>query len=163
MSKTAIRLLILDVDGVLTDGKLYLGPNGEEWRSSHVRDGLGIKKLIKAGITPLIISGRPAGGLDQRFAKLGIEERHWGFDDKWPILEKVMAARQISAAETAVMGDDEPDLALMEKVAIGICPADALPAVQLRADFVTPSKGGQGAVREAAEWLLELRTNEGLV
>lgn len=157
MSDTSskIRLLILDVDGVLTDGKLYLGPNGEEWRSSHVRDGLGIKKLIRAGIVPLIISGRPAGGLDQRFAQLGIEERHWGFDDKWPILEKVMQRRGIAADEVAVMGDDEPDLLIMEKVAIGLCPADAMPSVQLRADFVTPSKGGQGAVREAAEWLLE--------
>lgn len=157
MAAPQIRLLILDVDGVLTDGKLYLGPNGEEWRSSHVRDGLGIKKLIRAGIVPLIISGRPAGGLDQRYANLGITERHWGFDDKWPILEKVMQNHGISADEVAVMGDDEPDLALMDNVAIGLCPADALPAVQLRADFVTPSKGGQGAVREAAEWLLEQR------
>lgn len=152
-----IRLLILDVDGVLTDGKLYLGPNGDEWRSSHVRDGLGIKKLIRAGIVPLIISGRPAGGLDQRFVQLGIDERHWGFDDKWPILEKVMQRRGITVDQVAVMGDDEPDLLLMEKVAIGICPADAMPAVQLRADFVTQSMGGQGAVREAAEWLLEQR------
>ncbi len=152
-----IRLLILDVDGVLTDGKLYLGPNGEEWRSSHVRDGLGIKKLIRAGIEPLIISGRPAGGLDERYARLGITERHWGHDDKWPTLDKVLQQRGLSTDEVAVMGDDEPDLLLMEKVAIGLCPADAMPTVQLRADFVTPSNGGQGAVREAAEWLLEQR------
>ncbi|MEN8718993.1 MAG: HAD hydrolase family protein [Oceanococcaceae bacterium] len=152
---SAIRLLVLDVDGVLTDGKLYIGPDGQQWRSSHVRDGLGIKKLIAAGIEPVIISGRPAGGMAERMAALGIREQLWGHDDKWPALEPLLARRDITPAQVAAMGDDEPDLALMDRVGLGLCPADAIPAVRARADFIADSAGGQGAVREAAEWLLE--------
>lgn len=150
-----IRLLVLDVDGVLTDGKLYLGPDGQEWRSTHVRDGLGLKKLARAGIQPVIISGRGPGGMDARYAQLGVEERHWGQENKWPVLEALLQRLKLGTDAVAVMGDDEPDLELMHRVRLGLCPADALPAVRARADFVAPSSGGQGAVREAAEWLLE--------
>ena len=100
-----IRLLILDVDGVLTDGKLYIGPDGQQWRTSHVRDGLGIKKLIRGGITPVVISGRPDGGMEPRMRALGVEECHWGQDDKCPILERILSERNIASSEVAAMGD----------------------------------------------------------
>lgn len=153
MSK--IRLLVLDVDGVLTDGKLYHGPDGQEWRSTHVRDGLGLKKLRQHGIQPMVISGRGPGGLDARLENLGVEPRYWGEDDKWPVLKAYLDDCGIAPEEVAMMGDDEPDLALMHKVGMALAPADALPAVRAYAHFVSPGHGGQGAVREAIEWLLE--------
>ncbi len=154
----ALQLVIFDVDGVLTDGKLYLGPDGQEWRSTHVRDGLGLKSLRQAGLQTAVISGRGPGGLDQRLSQLGIEHRYFGQDDKLPLLEDLLRRLGIPAAASAMVGDDTPDLPLFAACGLSFCPADAHAQVRAAASWVAPSAGGQGAVREIADLILAART-----
>ena len=153
----ALKLVIFDVDGVITDGKLYLGPDGQEWRSTHVRDGLGLKNLPAAGLTTAVISGRPAGGLARRLQALGVSHRYFGQDDKLPLFEELIAQLGIQAHEAAMVGDDTPDLPLFQACGLGFCPADAHQAVREAADWVAPSHGGQGAVREISDLILSAR------
>lgn len=153
----ALKLVIFDVDGVLTDGRIYLGPDGQEWRSSHIRDGLGLKQLRQAGLVTAIISGRPAGGLETRFRNLGVEHLYFGQDDKLPLFQQLIASLNLPASAAAMVGDDTPDLPLFEACGLGLCPADAHPAVRAAAAWVAPSKGGHGAVREIADLILEAR------
>ncbi len=154
---STLKLVIFDVDGVLTDGKLYLGPDGQEWRSTHVRDGLGLKNLQHAGIVTAVISGRPAGGLAQRLRNLGVTHRYFGQDDKLPLFEELIAHLGISADQAAMVGDDTPDLPLFEVCGAAFCPADAHADVRAAADWVAPSLGGHGAVREISDLILAAR------
>lgn len=153
----ALKLVIFDVDGVLTDGKLYLGPDGEEWRSSHVRDGLGLKNLQSAGIVTAVISGRPAGGLAQRLRSLGVTHRYFGQDHKLPLFQELISNLGISAQAAAMVGDDTPDLPLFEACGACFCPADAHAEVRAAADWIAPSAGGHGAVREISDLILSTR------
>ena len=153
-----LQLVIFDVDGVITDGKLYLGPDGQEWRSTHVRDGLGLKSLGRAGLITAVISGRGPGGLEARLEALGVSQRYFGQDDKLPLLRELLDRLGIPAEQSAMVGDDTPDLPLLEACGVGFCPADAHPRVLAAADWIAPSAGGQGAVREIADLILEART-----
>jgi 3-deoxy-D-manno-octulosonate 8-phosphate phosphatase (KDO 8-P phosphatase) len=155
-----IRLLVLDVDGVLTDGGLFYGPDGEQLKRFNVRDGLGIKLLQQAGVTVAIISGRSCAALDRRAADLGIVELHCGVGDKGPVLAELQARLGIAPAETAAMGDDLPDLALFAGAALRIAPADAERDLITAADLVTSRAGGQGAVRDAAVHILDLNGDD---
>ncbi len=154
----ALQLVVFDVDGVLTDCKLYLGPDGQEWRSTHVRDGLGLKNLRAAGIQTAVISGRGAGGLGQRLEMLGISHCYFGQDDKLPLFEQLLSTLGLRAETAAMVGDDTPDLPLIKACGLGFCPADAHPAVREAADWIAPSRGGQGAVREISDLILAART-----
>ena len=151
---SALRLLALDVDGVLTDGHLYYGSDGEELKAFNIKDGLGLKLLQQAGITVAIITGRRSHSVERRAAELGIEHVVQGREDKRLALEELCAALGLTLAQCAYMGDDLPDLGALRAAAIGLAPADAVEAVAAAADWQSRYPGGGGCVREACEQLL---------
>jgi 3-deoxy-D-manno-octulosonate 8-phosphate phosphatase (KDO 8-P phosphatase) len=150
-----IRLLILDVDGVLTDGRLYYGADGEVLKVFHVRDGLGIKLLLAAGIDVAIISGRRSAALDCRARELGIRHVLCGVEEKGSALRALLTELDIPATQAACLVDDTPDIPMMEIVGLPAAVADAHPDVIRKARVVTRASGGSGAVRELADRLLE--------
>jgi 3-deoxy-D-manno-octulosonate 8-phosphate phosphatase (KDO 8-P phosphatase) len=152
-----IRLLVLDVDGVLTDGVLVYGASGEEIKRFHVRDGLAIQQARRAGVEVAIVSGRASAAVTRRMSELGVVEVHQGVGDKESLLRGLLARLAVGTAETAVMGDDLPDLPLMRIAGLAMAPADAVPEVRQAASWVSRSAGGHGAVREAVEMLLRSR------
>ena len=149
-----IRLLVLDVDGVLTDGRLFYGPKGELLKAFHVRDGHGIKEVAGYGITVAIISGRKSAAVARRAKELGIRHVMQGTRDKLAALRKLAKSRRVSLAECACIGDDTPDAPILEAAGVGIAVADAHPDALAVADLVTSRNGGQGAVREVCDWLV---------
>lgn len=152
-----VKLLLLDVDGVLTDGRLYYTSKGEMIKVFNVRDGLGIKLAQKAGIKVGVISGRKSKALLIRLKELGIEEVHLGFNHKLPILEKILNRLSFDLEEVAFVGDDYVDLPILKRVGFPIVVADAPEDIKEHALYVTERKGGEGAVREAIEFLIKLR------
>ena len=150
-----IKLLILDVDGVLTDGGIIYNDNGVETKIFNVKDGLGIRLLMQAGINLCIATGRRSNALYNRCKNLGIEHIFDGADDKVAILDLILDRTGVSAEQVAFIGDDLPDLALMKKVGLSIAVADAHKTVLKNADMVTSAKGGNGAVREVCEAILK--------
>jgi 3-deoxy-D-manno-octulosonate 8-phosphate phosphatase (KDO 8-P phosphatase) len=152
-----IRLLVLDVDGVLTDGRLEYGAAGEETKRFFVQDGLALVAARRAGLSVAVISGRASAAVTRRLSELGISEVHQGIDDKLAALDALMDRVKVKPAEVAVMGDDLPDLALMRRAGLALAPADAAPEVRRSADWVARRPGGAGAVRDAVEMLLKAR------
>ena len=150
-----IKLLILDVDGVLTDGGIIYNDNGVETKIFNVKDGLGIRLLMQAGINLCIATGRRSNALYNRCKNLGIEHIFDGADDKAAIFDLILDRTGVSAEQVAFIGDDLPDLALMKKVGLSIAVADAHKTVLKNADMVTSTKGGNGAVREVCEAILK--------
>jgi 3-deoxy-D-manno-octulosonate 8-phosphate phosphatase (KDO 8-P phosphatase) len=160
----AIRLLILDVDGVLTDGSLYFDAKGEALKVFHVRDGHGIKMAQRAGIEVAFLSGRRSDAAYHRARELGVSRFHEGLRDKVAVLEEIMAALQIEAAAVAAVGDDLVDLPHLRRVGLAVAVADAAPEVQAAAHWVTNLPGGRGAVREVCDLLLKAQGKwEGIV
>lgn len=153
----AIRLVVLDVDGVLTDGRLWFGPDGELLKAFHVRDGAGIKALLGAGVEVAIVSGRRSAAVGQRAAELGIRHLRQGCENKVVALRELLTEVGVPADATACVGDDTPDLPLMALVALPIAVADAHPDVLAAARYVTRAAGGAGAVREVCDLLLDAR------
>jgi 3-deoxy-D-manno-octulosonate 8-phosphate phosphatase (KDO 8-P phosphatase) len=149
-----IKLVILDVDGVLTDGGIIYNDNGVETKIFNVKDGLGIKLLMKAGITLCIATGRRSNALYNRCKNLGIEHIFDGLSDKATMLDLMLDRTGVSAEQVAFMGDDLPDLGLMKKVGLSIAVADAHKTVLKHADMITSATGGNGAVREVCEAIL---------
>jgi 3-deoxy-D-manno-octulosonate 8-phosphate phosphatase (KDO 8-P phosphatase) len=155
----AIRLVVFDVDGVFTDGRLFLDSNGvETHKIFHVRDGYGVKRLLAAGIEVAIISGRDSAAVAARMAALGIRHVVQGRDDKLPVLEELLTRLGIAAEHSAFVGDDEPDIPPMDAVGLAIAVADAHPRVREASQWITQAPGGRGAVREVAEFLLAARS-----
>lgn len=152
-----IRLLILDVDGVLTDGVLVYGPSGEETKRFHVRDGLAMKAARQAGIEVAILSGRASAAVTRRMSELGIVEVHQGIADKASELRALLGRLGVKADQTAIMGDDLPDLTVMKMAGLALAPSDAAPEIKRAAAWVSRAPGGHGAVREAVEMLLRSR------
>jgi 3-deoxy-D-manno-octulosonate 8-phosphate phosphatase (KDO 8-P phosphatase) len=152
-----IRLLVLDVDGVLTDGLLLYGASGEETKRFHVRDGLAIQAARRADLEIAVVSGRASAAVTRRMSELGVVEVHQGVADKESLLRGLLARLGVKAAETAVMGDDLLDLPLMRIVGLAMAPSDAAPEVRRAAGWVSRAAGGHGAVREAVELLLRSR------
>jgi 3-deoxy-D-manno-octulosonate 8-phosphate phosphatase (KDO 8-P phosphatase) len=150
----AIRLLVLDVDGVLTDGRLFISAAGEELKVFHVRDGSGLVAIQRAGITVAIISGRDSPAVTRRAKELGIRHVHQGVADKGALLDRLLGELGIAAEETACVGDDTPDAPMLRRAGLAIGVADAHPALLAAAHWVTRSSGGQGAVREVCDLLL---------
>jgi 3-deoxy-D-manno-octulosonate 8-phosphate phosphatase (KDO 8-P phosphatase) len=153
-----IRLLVLDVDGVLTDGRLHFGARGEALKVFHVRDGYGIKQLDAAGVEVAVISGRRSKMVDVRCRELGVQHVYQGVEDKVATFEKLCARLKVEPAAAACVGDDVPDVPLMHKVALAFAVADAHPEAKRAADVVTTRPGGFGAVREVCDYLLERRS-----
>jgi len=150
----AIRLLLLDVDGVLTDGRLYYSNNGEELKAFHIQDGLGIKLLQRQGIEVGIITGRTSALLARRAAELGIQRVIQGREDKSCALDELLANTPLTLEQIAFMGDDLPDLPVMARVGLALTVADCSSTVAERAHWQARRGGGRGAVREAAEFIL---------
>lgn len=153
-----IRLLVLDVDGVMTDGRLHFGPEGEALKVFHVRDGAGLVALRRAGVALAIVSGRSSAAVAHRARELGIEHVSQGVADKGAELDKLCARLGIDAGDCACVGDDTPDLPLFERVALAVAVADAHPSLREHAHWVTRLPGGHGAVREVCDLLLQART-----
>lgn len=152
-----IKLLLLDVDGVLTDGGITYTDAGEQIKQFNAKDGLGIRLLMNAGIQVGIITGRKSGALVHRCRDLGLTLIFDGIKNKADALREIADQTRIGYDETAFMGDDLIDLPAMKRVGICFCPADAAADVKSRADFVTGSCGGTGAVREICEKILKAR------
>lgn len=153
----AVRLLVLDVDGVLTDGRLFYGPRGEQIKAFHVRDGYGIKAVQKAGIAVAIISGRRSIAVETRARELGIRDVTQGAGDKLAALHKLLRKRKVALEHCACIGDDTPDAPIIDACGVGIAVADAHPDALAAADLVTRTPGGRGAVREVCDWLIRAR------
>ena len=149
-----IRVLFLDVDGVLTDGSLYFSEGGETLKRFHTLDGHGLKLLQRVGITPAVITGRDSKPLRLRLAALGIEHAHFGTEDKRPAAEATLQALGLDWTQTAAMGDDWPDLPVLTRCALACAPANAQAEVIAQAHYVTRLRGGEGAVRELCDLLL---------
>jgi 3-deoxy-D-manno-octulosonate 8-phosphate phosphatase (KDO 8-P phosphatase) len=156
----AVRLLILDVDGVLTDGRLYYGARGEALKVFHVRDGHGLKALARAGIDIAIVSGRKSAAVQSRARELGIRTVHQGIEDKLALVTQLARKRRLTLAACACVGDDTPDVPVMRAVGFAATVADAHGDALAAAHFVTTAPGGRGAVREVCDLLLALRASD---
>ncbi len=150
----AVKLIVLDVDGVLSDGRIYYGNAGEELKGFNVKDGLGIKLLQRADIEVAIITARVSAIVVRRGGELGIGELIQGREDKRAALIELCERRNMPLSECAYMGDDLPDLGAINAAGLGLTVADARPQIREAADWVATMGGGQGAVREAAEFIL---------
>ena len=153
-SAKKIKLLLLDVDGVLTDGRLYYGNSGEEMKAFNIQDGLGIKLLQQGDIRVGIITGRVSTLLQRRADELGINPVVQGREDKLTALNELLETMEIGMDEIAFMGDDLPDLAVIRRVGLGITPANGSSTLAQQAQWQTARRGGDGAVREVAEMIL---------
>lgn len=149
-----IELLLLDVDGVLTDGSVLYADDGTELKRFHVRDGSGLKLWRAAGKRAAIVSGRKSVAVDRRAAELGIAPVIQGCDDKLAGLATVLAQTGIAPERVCAIGDDLPDVPLFRACGLALSVADACPEARAAAHYVTAAPGGRGAVREAIEWLL---------
>lgn len=154
-----IKLFAMDVDGTLTDGGVYMDGRGGEWKRFDIQDGMGIARLKTSGVVMAFVSGRPSPATDQRAKDLGVDRVYNGASDKLSVLRELAFELGLSREEVAYMGDDVNDLPAMEWAGLGIAPANALPEVKAASDWVTNSCGGHGAVREAAERILELNAS----
>lgn len=149
-----IQVAFFDVDGVLTDGGLYLSDEGERLKRFNILDGLGLKLLQRAGITPAVITGRDSAPLRTRLEALGVEHVHYGTEDKAPAAARTLAARGVGWAQAAAIGDDWPDLPVLRRCALAVAPANAHAEVKAIAHHVTAAAGGHGAAREFCDLLL---------
>ena len=153
-SAQKIKLLLLDVDGVLTDGRLYYGNSGEELKAFDIQDGLGIKLLQSAGIEVGIITGRSSDLVKRRAKELSIDPVIQGREDKLTALNELLKDMNFNIEEIAFVGDDLPDLAVVRRVGLGITPANGNHILASQALWQTKKSGGNGAVREVAELIL---------
>lgn len=154
-SAEKIKLLILDVDGVLTNGRIVINDRGEEIKSFHVRDGQGLRQLMGAGIEVVLITGRSSGALTHRAEDLGIREVHQGIKDKDTLLKKIALEKQCPPEQVCCVGDDLPDIAMFRHAGLRVAVSDAAPEVKAASNWITHLKGGEGAVREVCELILK--------
>lgn len=150
----AIRLLVLDVDGVLTDGRLYFGSKGEALKTFNTLDGHGLKMLAASGVQVAIITGRNSPMVQRRAEGLGISRIKLGREDKMAALQELLAEEPCPLEAIACMGDDYPDLAIMSKVGLALAPPNACDEVRVRAHWISARPGGEGAVREACDLIM---------
>lgn len=154
LAAQGVRVLLLDVDGVLTDGGLYFDAGGEALKRFHTLDGHGLKLLEQAGLRVAVISGRDSPALRARLDGLGLHLRRLGQEDKHPAAVAVLRELELDWAQAAAMGDDWPDLPLLSRCALAACPPQAHPEVRARVHLVTQAGAGAGAVREVCDLLL---------
>lgn len=154
-----IRLLALDVDGVLTDGRLYFSNSGEEMKTFSTLDGQGIKLLQQSGVTVALITARTSQLVSNRAANLGIKYVQQGSDNKLASLAALLQQLGLDLSQTAYVGDDLPDLACIRRVALGVAVPEAHETIRAQAYCVTTLPGGKGAVREVCDWILKAQGN----
>ena len=149
-----VKMLVMDVDGTLTDGAVFVLPDGEEVKAYNVKDGLGILLAHLAGLKTAIITGKTSKSLEKRAAKLRVAEVHQGILDKRPALEEILRRHELKPRDVAYIGDDLGDLEVIKMVGLAAAVADAHPEVKSHSHFVCREKGGRGAVREFIEFIL---------
>ena len=154
-----ICLLVMDVDGVMTDGKITYTSDGQELKSFNVKDGFGIKRAQTSGIETVIITGRISPMVERRALELGIAHLIQGSEDKLASLSDLLDRINLSLDQVAYMGDDLPDLTAIESVKLGACPADAASEVRSKADWVSTRAGGDGCVRELCDLLVSHKSS----
>jgi len=152
-----LRLVAFDVDGVFTDGRFYLSDDGVETKAFNTQDGFGIRQLLDAGINVAVISGRQSGAVEKRMAELGVKHVFVGARDKIAAFEALIANLGIADSECAYVGDDIPDLALLDRVGYSIAVANAVALIRESCDYTTVAEGGHGAVREVCDLVLGAR------
>jgi 3-deoxy-D-manno-octulosonate 8-phosphate phosphatase (KDO 8-P phosphatase) len=150
----AIKLIAMDVDGVLTDGSFWWGPNGEEWKRFHFADIMGLSRARKAGIKLALISGEDSPLIDRLAAKMQISDVEKSCKDKARALQNIATLHNLELHEVCFMGDDVNDLPALEIAGLAAAPADAQPAIRAKCRFVSRARGGNGAVRELIEMIL---------
>lgn len=149
-----VRLVAFDVDGVFTDGRLYLGNDGVETKAFHTQDGYGVRRLLEAGIEVAVVSGRQSTAVDLRMAELGVRHVIQGAGDKVAALDELLTALQLSPRQCVYTGDDVPDLPLLRHVGFSVAVANAVDEVKAECDYTTHAAGGHGAVREICDLIL---------
>ena len=154
-----IRLLVMDVDGVMTDGKITYTSDGQELKSFNIKDGLGIKRAQASGIETAIITGRTSPMVERRARELGITHLVQGREDKLAALSGLVGQLNLSLHQVAYIGDDLPDLTAIEAVKLGACPADAATEVKSKANWVSTRSGGDGCVRELCDLLVSHKSS----
>jgi 3-deoxy-D-manno-octulosonate 8-phosphate phosphatase (KDO 8-P phosphatase) len=154
----AIRALVLDVDGVLTDGSLYYGPGGQVFKRFNVKDGMGIRLVQEAGIAVAFLSAEETAAVKRRARTLKVRHVFLGVEDKLRALDTFLARQGLEYGETAYVGDDVNDLGPLGRVGLAVAPADAAPQARRAAHWVTERRGGEGAVREVCDALLAGRS-----
>ncbi len=152
-----VRLVAFDVDGVFTDGRFYLSDDGVETKAFNTQDGYGVRRLLDAGIEVAVISGRRSGAVERRMQELGVRHVSQGCKDKVAALDRIAAELSLTAADCAFVGDDDPDLPLLQHVGCSIAVANAVQTVRDACDYTTEARGGFGAVREVCELILASR------
>ena len=152
-----IALVAFDVDGVFTDGRFYLSDDGIETKAFHTQDGYGIRQLIKAGVAVAVISGRRSGAVEKRMAELDVRHVLLGCKDKVAAMNELAAKLDIAITTCAYVGDDMPDLPLLEHVGFSVAVANAVAVLQEKCDYVTRKPGGSGAVREVCDLVIAAR------
>ena len=157
-----IKIMAFDVDGVFTDGSLVFDENGKEYKTFNAKDGQGIVCVEKAGIITVIITARNNGTVEHRAKNLGITELHQGVKYKLPVLEEIVKKQGLNMENVSYMGDDLPDICILEKVGLACCPADAVDEVQNICHFVSSKNGGRGAIRELCDFVLRSQNIEQL-
>jgi 3-deoxy-D-manno-octulosonate 8-phosphate phosphatase (KDO 8-P phosphatase) len=149
-----IRLLVLDADGVLTDGRLYYSASGEELKAFDIQDGLGLKMLQASGVEVAIVTGRTSGALEARARNLGVARLFQGVEDKLAVFARLLGTLRLTEADAACMGDDLPDLPVLKRCGFALTVPAAPALVRQHAHYVTQRAGGRGAVREACELIM---------
>jgi len=150
-----IKLFVCDVDGVFSDGRIYLGNDGEELKAFHTKDGFGLKAIMQQGIEVAIITGRQSNIVENRMTALGVKHIYQGKDDKLSVYKTLIAKLGLEPEQTAYIGDDVVDIPVMKIAGLGIAVNDAHPLVLKEADLITTIKGGFGAVREVCDLFLQ--------
>ncbi len=150
-----IKLLVFDIDGVMTDGSITYDENGIEYKTFNAKDGHGLAKMIKCGLMTAVITGRKNGTVDRRAIDLRFTEVYQGVKNKLPILEAIMEKYGLDFSQVSYMGDDEPDIPILEKVSISACPSDAVDRVKSICNFISSKNGGKGAVRELCDFIYD--------
>jgi len=154
-----IRLIAFDVDGVFTDGRFYLSDDGVESKAFHTQDGYGVRRLLDAGVAVGVISGRQSAAVEKRMTELGVPHVVLGCKNKVAAMDELARELGLSVSECAYVGDDLPDLPLLEHVGFSVAVANAVPALQEYCDYVTGKPGGSGAVREVCDLLVAASDN----
>lgn len=152
---TRIKAIVMDVDGVLTDGSILAMENGDQVRTMNIKDGYAIQLAVKSGYTLAVISGGRSQGVASRLRGLGVEHIYMGAGEKTPVFKKFITDTGINPEETLYIGDDMPDLPVMEITGISVAPADAAEDILKMAQFITRKKGGKGCVREVIEMVMK--------
>lgn len=154
-----IKLLVCDVDGVFSDGRIYLGNDGEELKAFHTKDGFGIKALVSSGVSVGVITGRRSKIVADRMQALNVSHLVQGQENKLPALKSLMTQLNLTSEQVAYIGDDTPDLSCITHVGLGVAVADAHPAVKLQAQYITFTHGGFGAVRELCDLIMQAQNS----